>query len=88
VRKKAYLSLLKARAIENQAYVVWVNRVGKDKRGVNHSGDSQVIDPLGDTVAQMPENKEGILYATIDLQELKTIRNSFKVGLDWDDFKV
>lgn len=88
VRKNAYLPLLQARAIENQSYVVWVNRIGKDDKGINHSGDSQVVDPLGNIIAQMPENKEGVLYATIDLQKLKALRKSFKVGLDWDDFRV
>lgn len=88
IRKKAYMTLLKARAIENQAYVIWVNRVGRDARGIDHSGDSQIIDPLGTVIKQMPENKEGILYAKIDLKKLKRIRKSFKVGLDWDAFKV
>ena len=88
IRKNSYLPLLKARAIENQSYVVWVNRVGKDNKGINHSGDSQVLDPLGNILAQMPENKEGVLYATIDVKKLKALRKSFKVGLDWDNFKV
>ncbi len=88
IRKEAYMTLLKARAIENQAYVVWVNRIGVDNKEINHSGDSQVLDPQGTIIKQMPKNKEGILYATIDLKKIRKIRNDFKIGLDWDAFKV
>jgi len=84
VRKHAYLSLLKARAIENQAYVVWVNRIGLDAKGINHTGDSQLIDPLGFIVNQTKENNAEIGYTQIDPNKLKEIRKGFKVGLDWD----
>lgn len=88
VRKQAYKRLLKARAIENQAYVVWVNRVGKDDKGTVHSGDSQLIDPLGNIVNKLPAHQENILYASLDLDKLQEIRKSFEVGLDWDEFSV
>jgi predicted amidohydrolase len=84
VRKHAYLSLLKARAIENQAYVIWVNRTGVDAKGVNHTGDSQLIDPLGFVINQTKENSTEICYTQIDPSKLKEIRAGFKVGLDWD----
>ena len=45
VRSHAYKSLLMARAIENQCYVIWVDRIGYDNNRVFHSGDSMVIDP-------------------------------------------
>ena len=88
IRKKAYNRLLKARAIENQAYVVWVNRVGKDDSGIVHSGDSQLIDPLGNILNQLSAHQENILYANLDLDKLQEIRKSFEVGLDWDNFNV
>ena len=47
-RSHAWKSLLQARAIENQCYVIGVNRVGEDGNGIYHSGDSMVIDPLGE----------------------------------------
>ena len=47
-RSTAWKTLLQARAIENQCYVVGVNRVGKDGNDINHSGDSMIIDPLGE----------------------------------------
>ena len=46
-RNTAWKTLLQARAIENQSYVVGVNRVGKDGNDIYHSGDSMIIDPLG-----------------------------------------
>lgn len=51
-------SLLKARAIENQCYVVGVNRVGEDGNGIIYSGDSQVCDPLGETTELQPHTEE------------------------------
>lgn len=87
-RKEAYMSLLKARAIENQSFVVWVNRVGADGHKDSFSGDSLVVNPLGKIQSQLPEYKEAILYTEINPIELKTSRSNFKVGLDWDEFEV
>ncbi len=88
VRKQAYSILLKARAIENQAYVIWVNRVGKDNKGTLHSGDSQLIDPLGNIVKQLPMHQEDIMYVHLEPDNLKEIRENFEVGLDWDEFDI
>lgn len=88
LRKQAYMSLLKARAIENQAYVIWVNRVGVDARNITHSGDSMLLNPLGNTQEILPENIEEVLYASINLDELANTRKNFKVGLDWDNFSL
>jgi omega-amidase len=49
-RNHAWKTLLTARAIENQCYVIGVNRVGEDGNGIAHTGDSMVIDPLGNTL--------------------------------------
>ena len=88
VRKQAYIQLLKARAIENQCYVVWVNRVGTDDKGNAHTGDSQIVDPFGNVFSQLPEHQEGILYENLHIGNLQKIRNDFEVGLDWDQFSV
>ncbi len=88
VRKQAYTQLLKARAIENQAYVIWVNRVGKDNKGTLHSGDSQLIDPLGNIIKQLPMYQENIMYVNLDPDNLQAIRENFEVGLDWDEFNI
>jgi predicted amidohydrolase len=63
-RSLHWKSLLRARAIENQCYVIAVNRVGKDANDLNYSGDSCIIDPLGDLLVHKSEN-ESILTADI-----------------------
>ena len=85
-RRYAYENLLKARAIENQAIVIWVNRIGADKNGIFHSGDSQVIAGNGEILAKAVGNKEQIISYSIDFLQLNSLRNNFKVGLDWDKF--
>ena len=47
--------LMPARAVENQAYVIGVNRVGKDGNGLSYSGDSSIVDPLGNVLFHQPE---------------------------------
>ncbi len=88
VRRQAYLPLLQARPIENQCYVIWVNRTGEDGNGISHSGDSRVIDPYGKIIAQLDAHQEGILDARLDGAKLQHFRNKFKVGLDWDNFEI
>jgi predicted amidohydrolase len=86
-RKSAYLSLLKARAVENQAFVIWVNRTGRDNNKIFHSGDTQVVDYKG-SIVSMISNEESILSTVLDFSGLQTFRNNFTVGLDWDEFKI
>ena len=88
IRKHAYMSLLKARAIENQSYVIWVNRVGTDANTLMHSGDTQLINPLGEELATASAYKEEICHGTIAPDSLQKIRKGFKVGLDWDSFTI
>ncbi|MCF8369892.1 MAG: amidohydrolase [Bacteroidales bacterium] len=88
VRNQAYKKLLPARAIENQAYVVWVNRVGVDGNGVNHLGDSVVYGPDGNFIDQAKSGEEAILLVGLSKKELDEVRNKFHVGRDWDTFEV
>ncbi|MBN2175244.1 MAG: amidohydrolase [Bacteroidales bacterium] len=88
VRKYAYKNLLVARAIENQAYVIWVNRVGKDGNRVDHSGDSMIIDPSGIILHKAPPDQEIILNGVLSSKTLFSVRQKFKVGLDWDNFQI
>src|SRR5438067_754303 len=57
-RNHAWKTLLQARAIENQSYVIGVNRVGKDGNDIYHSGDSMVIDPLGEILYQKAHDED------------------------------
>jgi predicted amidohydrolase len=74
-RHEHWRALLRARAIENQAYVVGVNRVGTVK-DLPHSGGSAIIDPLGVTLAGDPEG-EAVLVADIDPVTVQHVRRTF-----------
>jgi omega-amidase len=74
-RAEQRLILLRARAIENQAYVVGVNRVGDDP-GHHYAGQSVVIDPRGDVIAQAGDGEQ-LLHADLDPGTLKDYRVSF-----------
>ena len=87
-RKQAYLTLLKARAVENQAEIFWVNRVGKDVKEIEYSGDSQILDAYGNVEVKAIPGKEMILNYEVDFSKVYSLRESFKVGLDWDKFKI
>ena len=74
-RREHWITLLKARAIENQAYVVGCNRVG-DGGGLHYSGDSAIYDPLGQVLATADDTVQ-ILYADIDPQMVRDTRLKF-----------
>ena len=74
-RREHWLALLRARAIENQAYVVGCNRVGSGG-GLDYVGDSHIFDPLGNTLAEGAD-KETILYADVDAETVTATRSRF-----------
>ena len=74
-RESHWLTLLKARAIENQAYVVGVNRCGSDPKN-HYSGRGQIIDPRGNVVADGGSG-EGVFSAELDLEGLQKYRQEF-----------
>jgi predicted amidohydrolase len=86
-RSHAWKTLLCARAIENQCYVVGVNRVGNDGNNIYHSGDSMVVDPLGEVLYHV-KDEEDIFTITLDKTHLQTIRDKFPFLKDGDDFQI
>jgi len=88
VRNYPWKQLLIARAIENQCYVIGVNRIGKDGNDFNHSGDSMVINPRGEIINQPKANEENIETITLDKSYLDEFRKIFPVGLDADNFEI
>ena len=86
-RSHAWKTLLCARAIENQCYVVGVNRVGRDGNNINHSGNSLVIDPLGEVLYHMAE-EEDIFTITLHKEQLDDTRSKFPFWKDADDFNL
>ena len=86
-RSNVWRSLLIARAMENQAYVIGVNRIGTDGYGIQYAGNSMVVDPKGIIIAEAGD-KEEILQATLSMEGLILLRESLKIGLDWDRFTI
>ncbi|MES2331644.1 MAG: amidohydrolase [Bacteroidota bacterium] len=86
-RVHAWKTLLTARAIENQSYVIGVNRVGDDGKGIHHNGESMVIDPLG-AVLYHKEEEEDVHTITIEKEPLDQIREKFPFWKDADNFKI
>jgi predicted amidohydrolase len=79
-RRIHWQTLLQARAIENQAYVLGVNRVG-DGDGLSYSGDSALIDPWGEMIVSGTSD-ESLLVADVDVEVVKQTRTSFPVFQD------
>jgi len=88
VRGHVWRLLLKARAVENQAYVIGVNRVGNDINGIHHSGDSMVICPKGEILAAAKPSQTETKQSILDMEELNRFRNRFFAAADWDDFTI
>ncbi|MFN3405261.1 MAG: amidohydrolase [Cytophagaceae bacterium] len=84
-RSHAWKTLLRARAIENLAYVAGVNRVGRDGKGLEYSGDSAIVDMKGSTLKEITE-AEGIIQYTLSRSSLDEFRVGFPANLDADSF--
>ena len=86
-RSHAWKTLLCARAIENQCYVIGVNRVGNDGNNIYHSGNTLVIDPLGQVLYHMAD-EEDINTITLSKEKLAEIRGRFPFLNDADSFTI
>ncbi len=87
VRRMPWRILLPARAVENLAYVVAVNRLGEDANAIDHSGDSLVIDFKGSIVCDH-QSAVSVHTNTLDLSTLQSFRDKFPAWLDADDFSL
>ena len=86
-RITAWKTLLQARAIENQCYVIGVNRVGEDGNKIHYTGDSMIIDPMGEILYQKT-NAEDIFTFTLSKEKLHEVREKFPFWRDADYFKL
>ena len=86
-RSHAWKTLLCARAIENQCYVVGVNRIGDDGNNIYHSGNSMIIDPLGQVLYHKAD-EEDIFSITLDKELLDELRIKFPFLKDGDNFSI
>ena len=85
-RTVAWTNLLRARAIENQCYVIGVNRAGSDPRGLTYAGASAVYDPLGETILDLGAD-EGSGSVSVELAKVEATRERLPFLQDADDFE-
>ncbi len=85
-KKRAFIwkNLIQARAIENQAYSIGLNRVGEDGKGIHYSGDSMVVDPWGNITEELEPHNEMVKIVTLQSKILKDIVRLFPAHLDAD----
>ena len=83
-RRKVWDVLLQARALENQCFVVGVNRVGDDPV-CHYDGGSAIIDAKGKILAQVPDNTAATATAILDMESLNAFREKFPVLQDADE---
>ncbi|HEY6975506.1 MAG TPA: amidohydrolase [Chitinophagaceae bacterium] len=86
-RNHAWKTLLQARAIENQCFVIGVNRTGNDANGIYHSGDSMVINAVGEILYHKADD-EDVFTITLQKNSLEEIRNKFPFWKDADTFMI
>jgi len=87
-RRTIWDTLIKARAIENQAFVVAVNRVGVDGHGIAHSGGSCFVDFAGENLVTAEDNQQQVFSAELDFSTLKKFKKEFPAYLDADVFEI
>jgi omega-amidase len=86
-RNHAWKTLLQARAIENQCYMVGVNRVGNDGNNIYHSGDSMIVDAMGE-VLYTRAKEEAVFTFTLQKDKLEEVRKRLPFLEDADDFII
>lgn len=86
-RIHAWKTLLTARAIENQCYVIGANRTGDDGNQIHYSGNSMVIDAMGEVLYEKT-NEEDIHTITLSKEKLQDIRTKLPFLKDADDFSI
>lgn len=87
VRSNVWNTLLPARAIENQAYVAGVNRIGTDGRAINYIGESKIVTPKGELIAEFSD-EEKIGMVQLDADYLVEFRKKFPVLSGRDIFFI
>jgi omega-amidase len=86
-RVHAWTTLLRARAIENQCYVIGVNRTGDDGNKIHYTGESMAIDPMGEILYHKKDDDD-VFTVTFDRSHLEKVRERFPFWKDADQFKI
>ncbi len=87
-RNHSWKTLLLARAMENQSYVIGVNRIGNNGKNIYHSGDSAVINPKGEIISSAKANEDLVETVTLSYEELTEWRKIFPARMDADEFEL
>ncbi len=87
-RAYAWKALLPARAIENQSYVVGVNRIGDDGNGIYHSGDTVVYDFKADKLSATESGKESVETVELNRHDMEVFRRAYAFLSDADQFSI
>lgn len=88
VRSNVWKALLVARAIENQCYVIGVNRVGENPDGTTYVGDSAIIGPKGEMLASLEPGAEGVVSSLLSMESLEKYRTDMPIWRDADPFEL
>lgn len=86
-RVGVWQSLLKARAIENQSYVIGVNRTGRDGRDIDYPGRSSAWSPMGECLVELDDHEQ-VSQVSLDLDALRQTRKQFPFLADADRFTI
>lgn len=87
-RNLAWQTLLKARAIENMAYTIGINRVGTDANNLTYSGDSMIVDYLGKTLTNLKAGEEGVVITSLEKDSQNLIRKELGFLNNKDNFEL
>jgi len=87
-RRHIWDTLLKARAMENQSYVVGVNRIGADGFNTAHSGGTTIINFSGENIISAGDNQQQIISTKLDFTKLERFKAGFPAFLDADEFEL
>lgn len=87
-RTDIWRKLLMARAIENNCYVIGVNRVGKDRNGFEYSGSSMVTTFHGTVLSESKIFTDDIIYTDLHIKKLEEFHQKFPSWMDADDFEI
>ena len=86
-RVHAWTTLLRARAIENQSYVIGVNRTGDDGNKIPYTGESMAVNPMGE-ILYHKNDEEDVFTVTLDRSDLEKTREKFPFWKDADQFTI
>lgn len=87
-RRQVWDTLLKARAIENQVFVIGVNRIGEDGQGITHSGGTCFVDFVGERLVTVEDEHQQIISVELDFSALEKFKKNFPAFLDADEFEL